>query len=220
MSSSVILGVPKNELNNINNRRELNNFMHQNYLNNYVKEKESNPEINDQNVAPRKKINEKYEINNIIPLNISEMSINNLENLTKTKNSIKFGVWFSIKHYSFQNCRQNGKKEKLLSFLQNYVNERLDTTFYLKTLEKFDIFRMLILNKTQNLCFQYLKKPDLNDEMDNKTYYQSQNIDKSHDINEIITYFNNRIRNKEMTELDDMLINMVYQQIKNLSIVD
>ena len=90
-------------------------------------------------------------------------------------------------------------KNKIYDFLKKYVNDRLDVTFYLKTLEKFDRVRVLLFNYYQNMCLDFTKIPNVSDQDElNNIDMDLQNQKISHE--DLVDYFNHRIKNREMDE--------------------
>ena len=53
------------------------------------------------------------------------------------------------------------KKYQALSFLTNYLETKLDLINYFKTLDKFNKFKHLVLNKNQNICFDLIRKHNI-----------------------------------------------------------
>ena len=91
----------------------------------------------------------------------------------KREKTIKFGYFFGICN---KFCKVKNKSH-LYDFLKRYINDRMDVTFYLKTLEKFDRVRVLLFNYYQNLCLDFTKIPNLSNE-DELTNYDMDLQDK------------------------------------------
>ncbi len=143
----------------------------------------------------------------------SELKTRHKNVVRKREKTIKFGYFFGICD-KFCKVKNNSH---LYDFLKRYINERMDVTFYLKTLEKFDRVRVLLFNYYQNLCLDFTKIPNLSNQ-DELTNYDMDIQDKKISHEEIVEYFNYRIKNREMDECDQQLLNIVTPEIKNLVI--
>jgi len=131
--------------------------------------------------------------------------------LQTREKTLKFGYFFGI---CYKICKAKNKSH-LYDFLRRFINDRMDVTFYLKTLEKFDRVRVLLFNYYQNLCLDFTKIPNLSNK-DELSNYDMDLQDKKISHEEIVEYFNFRIMNKEMDECDQHLLNIVAAEIKNL----
>jgi hypothetical protein len=114
--------------------------------------------------------------------------------------------------------RQQEELYKVCEFSKKYLDERLDIVNYLKTLEKFDRFRLLFLNYTQNACLDFIKKPNIHDEEEME--YLDHNFGKSlkNKEEDIIQYYNHKIKSEdlsELTDIDTLLLFMINPAIKN-----
>ena len=124
-------------------------------------------------------------------------------NLDEGRHTIHFAPCDLIKNLICSRCLRPEQKEKLslYQFLSNYVKERLDVIFYLKTLEKIDRIKVLLLNYHQNISLDYIKKPNLrdNNELENLDLDIRKNRVK--EANEIIHYYNEKLQKKKSTTL-------------------
>jgi hypothetical protein len=147
------------------------------------------------------------------------------DNKHKHKKSISFGIWFHLKRNLFScSCRKisptDKKTDRVYSFLSNYIMERMDVIYYLKTLETIDRLKKIFLNVDQNLSLEFIKKPNLNntDELE----ILEHELNKKTEINfwKLVEYYKQRIRSKEIDEIDEKLLNFIDPQIKILCLKD
>jgi hypothetical protein len=135
----------------------------------------------------------------------------------RPKNTIEFGLYYSLK-YTFCFWRKSTKeKARIFRFLQNYLNERLDVIYYLRTLEILDRMKKILFNRHQNLSLDFLKTPNLYDqkELDSFDLDLNRNIDKK--FNDLVLYYSQKIKNKELNEVDEKLLNMINPDIVCIS---
>lgn len=96
--------------------------------------------------------------------------------------------------------------------MDKYINSRLDILKFLKHLDIMDKFRLLMLNKEQNISLEFLKQVNIanSEEMD----LLIQHDDKSKLSNLVFLYFSNRIKNGKMTEVDEKLFPLIDPEFK------
>jgi hypothetical protein len=135
------------------------------------------------------------------------------------RNSLKFGIWFSIKFYACRFFKNNPEKEKIYVFLKNYLKERLDVLHYLKTLETIDRMKLIFFNHYQSMSFEFLKTPNLCSESELENLDLEFNKDLERDFNDLVDYFSHRMHSKELDEIDQKLLNFIDPEIKRLSSV-
>lgn len=149
----------------------------------------------------------------------SEKSLFKLNKETNKK-SIKFGLWFSLKgnYFRFKCVRNSKEKEKMYYFLYSYLKQRLDVTHYLKKINILDRMKTLLFNYHQSLSLEYLKTPNLCNDSEMKIYYSEYSINEDKNLNDLVEYYSNRIKNKEMSDVDNYLLNSIYPEIRKLAI--
>jgi hypothetical protein len=131
------------------------------------------------------------------------------------KTSINFGIFFALKH-TFCLWKTKNEKVKIFKFVRNYLSDRLDVLHYLKTLENVDRLKTILFNQHQNLSFEFLKTPNLynKDELESLHLDLNTNCDKN--FNNLVGYYSQQMKNNEMTDTDEKLLNMINPDIKNL----
>src|SRR5690606_264162 len=100
-------------------------------------------------------------------LKVKDRRLTQIEQFAKNKVrsngcKIDYGVLFVIKNTVCW-CRRD-KTYPTYQLLKKYLNMRLDVVNYLKTLDKFDKLRMLMLNEYQNISFDFMKPVNIANE--------------------------------------------------------
>ena len=75
---------------------------------------------------------------------------------------MKLWFYFKLTYLSFCKClkpstNEEKEKEKIFKFIKNYLSERLDVVYYIKTLDKIERMKLIMFNTCQNLSFEFLK---------------------------------------------------------------
>jgi len=148
---------------------------------------------------------ENLKINNYI--NKSQENINNINNIESSKNphgpNIKFSLAFSLKSYC---CNPKTTKEKkklqVFSNLNDYLNKRMDLTYYLRTLHTIDITNSLLLNPFQKKLLEYPFKPNIFSSEDLHAFGLDKQEEASFPKSEITDYFAARIEKKKLDKYD------------------
>ncbi len=128
-----------------------------------------------------------------------------------------YGFFYFFKSIIFKCGSKNKNDIEIYKKLSSYISERTDIKYYLKHIEKSDKFRTLFLNYYENLCFKYLKRPDVNspEEIDLSLIDLERN--ENTDYTKLIQYFKHMQTSDGMTELDRALLQLVDPEIKVLS---
>jgi hypothetical protein len=163
-------------------------------------------------ISVNQKINKK--------LNFSQLRISKYKIEQPKKNQLNFGLWFSITRTY---CNKfpiftKSKKDKIFLLARNYLNSRLDIINYLKTLEIIDKMKSIFFNHYQNLCFEFMKTPNLKYEAEYQGLYCDLNKKNESNFNGLIDYFCQKYQKNELSDVDKKLLDIVSPQIKKLSL--
>jgi hypothetical protein len=131
------------------------------------------------------------------------------------KITINFGICFTLAKKILGSCYKPKDKNVIFDFIERYVNGRLDVTYYLKTLEKFDRVRVILFNYYQNLLLDYTKIPNLRNRQELINLDLDLNKNEEISNEELANYFNFRIKNDELDEYDEQLLKIVLPEIRN-----
>lgn len=215
----------KTEKINYNKEFSFENLKHasRNYLNS-----SSLMEINKVDIFPKKNISLKNLSTKISPIKMKEKNKQfNLPQLKTTKhkittpninNSQNFGLWFSFTRTYCSHFRifRKSRKDKMYLLASKYLNTRLDIVYYLKTLEIVDKIKNILFNPYQNLCFEFMKYHNLENEEEYEVLSCELNKKCESNFNSLIDYFAQKFRKNEMNEIDNKLLEFVTPQIRYL----
>ena len=99
---------------------------------------------------------------------------------------------------------------KLYNFLSDYITKRLDISYYIKFTENVKHFRILLLdNKEQNLSFDYIKNPNLNDKHDLNLFEIELEKDPEKEIIQLINYYRKLKESKKIKDVDRELFSLL-----------
>ena len=102
----------------------------------------------------------------------------------------------------------------LYKFFINYISDRLDISYYIKLIENLKNLRILLLeNKIQNLSFDYIRNPDLNDTKDLKLFEIELEKEPSKEIIQLINYYRNIKETKKISAVDRELYSLLDSKI-------
>jgi hypothetical protein len=121
------------------------------------------------------------------------------------------------KTFKYLFCRKENVKVKRsdhFDFAMNYLTDRLDVTYYIRTLEVIDRLRILLLNSHQNQSLDYMKKTNLHSSIELINLDIDMFKDHGHNINELISYYNEKIESGDMEEKDLWLFEILNPLIK------
>jgi hypothetical protein len=190
-----------NDINNNNSQLNFRNISVDNKLinNNIINFKKEEPvnRIKQRKFTFKLSNQEKYS-NNLL--------INQIQQKIKKKFT-KFSLLNTIKYILFCNKKYNNNNH--YNYVLDYLNNRLDVTFYLKLIEKFDRFKVLFLNYYQNISLDYVKKPNINNKNDLDLLDIDFKKDYEKEISGIILYFKQKLEKNEMNECDNHLLEML-----------
>ncbi len=141
---------------------------------------------------------------------------------------LSFNFFFKLRNYFCQRLllEKEKFKAKVFTEIENYLNQRLDVTYYLKNLVKFEKICGMHLNKIQNMSMEYIGKEDIfnlvqskeeNDSLTKNKINSINAVDRSiEDINkfQIIKYFNGRLKNNSMTDIDRQILLFIDDDLK------
>jgi len=139
------------------------------------------------------------------------------DSTTKTIQKIEkkpFSYFTKIRQV-FCNRKQNDNDEyKIFHILTSYINRRTDIICYLKYLDKFDIFKSLYLNETQQIAFDHFRKPDIyNKKVLEKINLKPLNI-YSEEKEQIELYYLHAYKNEELTKKDELIFDNLPDKLK------
>lgn len=149
--------------------------------------------------------------------NYDNKKLRNIIENKKNEKKLNFGIGLVLKNFlckSYLTPKQE-EKMKLYYFSKKYLKDRLDITFYLKTLSTLDRIKLFLFNHYQNLCLDFIKKPNLHnkEELETLDFDISQNHNKN--ANKVVDYFNEKIKTSQIEQHDLQLLQMLDDTIKN-----
>lgn len=109
-------------------------------------------------------------------------------------------------------AKSNGKQEIMFKKLNIYLFKRFDVVFYLQEIKKNNRLRTMLLNKTQVLSLDYMKKPNLKNKEEIKDDSIEENSVKDQKL--ISGYFIDKLKNNEMSAHDEYLFKNLQKSIK------
>jgi len=144
-------------------------------------------------------------------LNKNESSIN-LKNPQNKKDSpnMNFTLAFIIK-YCICNPKSTKEKKKLKVFstLNDYLDQRMDLIYYLRTLFAIEITNSFIFNPFQKKLLEYPFLPNIFNEEDLHAFGLDKQEEASFPKSEITDYFNSRIKEKTMDKYDITILKLL-----------
>jgi hypothetical protein len=144
--------------------------------------------------------------NEIINVDNKELVAKLADELKKAKPvTMKFGYVDTILNAACPKCIKKKETQKLMQIyndINKYVNEKLDIAFYLKTIEKLERLKLLMLNGEQNISFSFIKNPDLGNEEELNCFELQLNQNKVNDAITLINYYINRAREDKLDGID------------------
>lgn len=111
-------------------------------------------------------------------------------------------------------------KVKLYDDISSYVNQKLDISYYLKTMENFERLKLLMLSTEQNVSFDFIKNPDLNNEEELNCFELQMNKDRVSDAIVLINYYTKKARDGILDKIDIEMLPLIDPEIRKFMIED
>jgi hypothetical protein len=105
--------------------------------------------------------------------------------------------------------QKDRKLTKLYGKISQYVNDKLDITHFLKMVENFERLKLLMLSPEQNVSFDFIKSPDLNNEEELDCFELHLNKDRVNDAVVLINYYINRAKRDELDQIDIEMLPLI-----------
>jgi hypothetical protein len=136
----------------------------------------------------------------VIP--IPPVNFKKIVNGTERRNSIKFK-----KFGFFSDIRSNFSKNQ--DKMKNYIKNKLDICNYLDGVRKIDLIRILVMNQAQNLCLNFLKKPNAYDIEELENFNIKFDISHNKDKDLIMDYYAKKSNANQLDDIDQKLMKLV-----------
>jgi len=139
-------------------------------------------------------------------------------NSSKTNKNIKFGFCFRLKRLKsyFSTPSSDLEKKKVLVFenLNDYLDQRLNLIYYLRTLYTINIMNSLLFNPYQKRMLEYPFKPNIFSKEDLDLFGLSKKSETNPLINnEISEYFGMRLEEKKLDKYDRKIFKILPKEI-------
>jgi hypothetical protein len=126
----------------------------------------------------------------------------------------KFGFFFNLKYKCCKGKSEGDTRKKAFQFMDNYINKNLDVCHFINNSIQLELMKKLILNPMQNLTMKHLQKPNVYDMTHVERFNITSRSSKKIEIEDLYNYFNRRIVNNELDEIDKKIIPILNQVIQ------
>jgi len=132
---------------------------------------------------------------------------------TKVRN-INLGYCFKFTYLFCKKNNNNRHSYKIYDILNSYINNRIDIICYLEYLDYFDKFKYFCFNESQQISFEFFKKPNIytNNDLEKlkkkPLNYCTRNKEK------IVSYYTNLFENEGQTKTDEIIFENLSYDIK------
>jgi hypothetical protein len=104
-------------------------------------------------------------------------------------------------------CRSCIKKRykplvEMYNEIDDYVSDRLDVTYYLRTLDIIERLKLLTINTEQNMAFEFFKPPNLADKGELSSFEIELKKNKVNNAITVINYFIDKVNKSELDKVD------------------
>jgi len=105
------------------------------------------------------------------------------------------------------------KKAQVFKDLDNYLNQRMDLIYYLRTLYAIDITHSLLFNPTQKKMLEYPFKPYIFTREDLHSFELDRKLDAKMHQNEVSDYFGTRLKENKLDKFDRKIFKILPQEL-------
>jgi hypothetical protein len=130
-------------------------------------------------------------------------------------NYTKFPYYYTFM-YVLSCCKKtNAKNNNIYNYALDYLTERLDIIYYLKSVEKLDKLKVLLLNYHQNVSLDYIKKPNINSQSYLDLLHINIKRDYNKEMDELVVYYKEKLEKNQMDNFDKQLIELMDPIMQN-----
>lgn len=99
--------------------------------------------------------------------------------------------------------------------MDKLLTRKMDICYYFDILRQFSTLKSLLLNPIQKKCLSYLKRINIynKEEVDDFGIISEEN-NYSVDVDQIINYFNGKLQDNQINEIDKKILNSLRNDIK------